>query len=64
MIKERVLITEKIFNDHMKDKVRKGWKNFSKWKRAFPTCIAYFVNGKLFHVGEPIKEENEKKESN
>ena len=50
-------ITKKVFNDHMKDKVREEWRNFSKWKKSFPTCVAYFNSGKLFHIGEPKKGE-------
>jgi len=37
--------------------VRDEWKNFSKWKKSFPTCVAYFSGGKLFHIGEPKKGE-------
>ncbi len=50
-------ITKKVFNNHMKDKVREEWRNFSKWKKSFPTCVAYFNSGKLFHIGEPKKGE-------
>ena len=43
-------ITEKLFNEHMKDKLRKEWQDFPKWKESFPKCFAYFVDGKLFKV--------------
>jgi len=52
-------ITKKVFNDYMKDKVRDEWRNFSKWKKSFPTCVAYFNGGKLFHIGEQRKEKRD-----
>jgi len=45
-------ITEKIFNEHMKNKLRPEWRSFSKWKKKFKHCYAYFSNNKLFHVGK------------
>ena len=45
-------ITEKIFNEHIKNKLRPEWRSFSKWKNKFKHCYAYFSNNKLFHVGK------------
>jgi hypothetical protein len=43
-------ITRELFNKHMKDKLRKEWKDFSKWKKSYPHYFAYFVDNKLDHI--------------
>ena len=36
----------------MKNKLRKDWRDFEKWKKEYPKCKAFFLEGRLFHVGE------------
>ena len=46
------IITKEIFNEHMKNKLREDWRDFEKWKKEYPKCKAFFLEGRLFHVGE------------
>ena len=36
----------------MKNKLREDWRDFEKWKKEYPKCKAFFLEGRLFHVGE------------
>ena len=46
------IITKEIFDEYMKDKLKEDWRDFEKWKKKYPKCKAFFVEGRLFHVGE------------
>ena len=52
------IITKEIFNEHMKNKLREDWRDFEKWKKEYPKCKAFFLEGRLFHVGERMKKLN------
>ena len=38
--------------EEFQNKLRKDWRDFEKWKKEYPKCKAFFLEGRLFHVGE------------